>query len=207
MKPNEKVLVTAAAGGTGHFAVQLAKMQGCHVVATCGGADKAKALERLGLDRVIDYKRESVGGVLREEYPNGIDLVYEGVGGAMLRTCLDGLAPRGRLILVGYIAEYPHSKDCALSGRPIGDGLPCAADLFWGGTTIERDRQTIYGGVMPKDPQDIQRCRAKVFRLYEEGRLSAWIDRSNRYVGLESIPDAIDGMLKGGHIGKVVVEI
>jgi NADPH-dependent curcumin reductase CurA len=50
------VLVTAAAGGTGQFAVQLAKLAGCHVVATCGGADKAKLLRELGVDRVINYQ-------------------------------------------------------------------------------------------------------------------------------------------------------
>jgi NADPH:quinone reductase-like Zn-dependent oxidoreductase len=50
------VLVTAAAGGTGQFAVQLAKLAGCHVVATCGGAAKAQLLRQLGVDRVIDYK-------------------------------------------------------------------------------------------------------------------------------------------------------
>jgi NADPH:quinone reductase-like Zn-dependent oxidoreductase len=50
------VLVTAAAGGTGQFAVQLAKLAGCHVVATCGGASKARLLQQLGVDRVIDYK-------------------------------------------------------------------------------------------------------------------------------------------------------
>jgi NADPH:quinone reductase-like Zn-dependent oxidoreductase len=57
-KPRKQktVLVTAAAGGTGQFAVQLAKLAGCHVVATCGGAAKAQLLRRLGVDRVIDYK-------------------------------------------------------------------------------------------------------------------------------------------------------
>jgi NADPH:quinone reductase-like Zn-dependent oxidoreductase len=52
----KSVLVTAAAGGTGQFAVQLAKLAGCHVVATCGGADKARLLRELGVDRVINYK-------------------------------------------------------------------------------------------------------------------------------------------------------
>lgn len=58
LKRGEKVLVTAAAGGTGQFAVQLAKLAGCHVVATCGGASKAAMLKALGADRVIDYKTE-----------------------------------------------------------------------------------------------------------------------------------------------------
>lgn len=55
-KKKPSVLVTAAAGGTGQFAVQLAKLAGCHVVATCGGADKARLLRELGVDRVINYK-------------------------------------------------------------------------------------------------------------------------------------------------------
>lgn len=60
LKAGEKVLVTAAAGGTGQFAVQLAKLAGCHVIATCGGPDKAVMLKRLGADRVIDYKTEDL---------------------------------------------------------------------------------------------------------------------------------------------------
>ena len=52
------VLVTAAAGGTGHFAVQIAKLKGCHTIATCGTQEKAKKLKELGADRVINYKEE-----------------------------------------------------------------------------------------------------------------------------------------------------
>lgn len=52
------VLVTAAAGGTGHFAVQIARLQGCHTIATCGSEEKAAKLRSLGADRVINYKQE-----------------------------------------------------------------------------------------------------------------------------------------------------
>lgn len=71
VKAGETVLVTAAAGGLGHFAVQLAKLNGCHVIATCGSADKAQALLDLGADRVIQYKREDVDQALAAEYPAG----------------------------------------------------------------------------------------------------------------------------------------
>ena len=60
LKSGETVLVTAAAGGTGQFAVQLAKLAGCHVIATCGGPEKADMLRLLGVDRVIDYKKEQL---------------------------------------------------------------------------------------------------------------------------------------------------
>lgn len=63
MGTGETVLVTAAAGGTGQFAVQLAKLAGNTVVATCGGPEKAALLRSLGVDRVIDYRKEDVGQV------------------------------------------------------------------------------------------------------------------------------------------------
>ncbi|KAI3788412.1 hypothetical protein L2E82_01177 [Cichorium intybus] len=63
MESGKTVLVTAAAGGTGQFAVQVAKLAGNKVVATCGGKDKATLLRDLGVDRVIDYKEESIENV------------------------------------------------------------------------------------------------------------------------------------------------
>ena len=56
MRSGETVLVTAAAGGTGQFVVQLAKAAGNCVVATCGDAEKAALLQKLGADRVINYR-------------------------------------------------------------------------------------------------------------------------------------------------------
>ena len=69
LRSGETVLVTAAAGGTGQFAVQLAKSAGARVVATCGGAAKAALLQRLGADRVIDYHVEDIKAVLKHEFP------------------------------------------------------------------------------------------------------------------------------------------
>ena len=60
MGTGETVLVTAAAGGTGMFAVQLAKLAGNHVIGTCSSASKAALLKSLGVDRVVNYKTESL---------------------------------------------------------------------------------------------------------------------------------------------------
>jgi hypothetical protein len=232
MRPSDTVLVTAAAGGTGHFAVQLAKRMGCvltptrasppptapkgalrqrenrtprdwadphpptdeeaqcaalpaltslslsagaarcrvrveaaprspaltmagrcHVVGTCGGAAKVAALRELGCDRIIDHTVEDVGRVLKTEYPDGIDLVYEGVGGAMLETALENLAEEGRLLVVGYISEYPHKN--AESGRPAASAATIAEGLFWSGDTVMRGKQTIRGNVWPKGDRQV----------------------------------------------------
>jgi hypothetical protein len=87
------VLVTAAAGGTGQIAVQLAKLAGHTVVATCGGEAKVEMLKRLGADRVINYRKEKVRDVLRAEFKKGVDLAYESVGGEMFAAAVDALAP------------------------------------------------------------------------------------------------------------------
>ncbi|XP_030845615.1 prostaglandin reductase-3-like [Strongylocentrotus purpuratus] len=88
MKAGENVLITAAAGGTGQFAVQLAKLAGCHVIGTCSTDSKVEFLKNIGCDRPINYKKENLKDVLRSEYPQGIDVVYETIGGEMFSTCL-----------------------------------------------------------------------------------------------------------------------
>ena len=74
MRSGETVLVTAAAGGLGQFVVQLAKQAGNTVIATCGTNDKARLLRRLGADRVINYRKESLKEVLKKEYPTASSL-------------------------------------------------------------------------------------------------------------------------------------
>ena len=93
MRSGETVLVTGASGGTGLFAVQLAALAGNTVIGTCGSEDKAEVLRRLGCARAINYKAEDVEAVLRAEYPRGVDLVFEGVGGRMLAACRCRCAP------------------------------------------------------------------------------------------------------------------
>jgi hypothetical protein len=69
LAPGMTVLVTAAAGGTGQFAVQLAKLAGCHVVATCSSEAKAQLLRSLGADRVLNHRTQDLKQQLRQHYP------------------------------------------------------------------------------------------------------------------------------------------
>lgn len=84
--------------------------------------------------------------MLRSEYPEGIDVAYEGVGGPLRDAVLDNLSKRGRMLVVGYISEYPHVKpdDGEAEGRR---GLPPAQELFWQGKTVHIGDQTVYGNV------------------------------------------------------------
>jgi NADPH:quinone reductase-like Zn-dependent oxidoreductase len=91
VEPGESVLVTAAASGTGHLAVQLAKALGAaRVVAAVGSADKAGFARQCGADEVVTYSRPSWG--------DPVDLVLDGVGGDFVQRGVDTLAPFGRLV-------------------------------------------------------------------------------------------------------------
>jgi len=106
LKSGETILVTAAAGGTGNWAVQLAKLAGAHVIGTCSTDDKIQFLRELGCDRPINYKKEDLSQILKKEYPKGIDVVFESVGGDIFETCVNNLALKGRLIIVGMVSGY-----------------------------------------------------------------------------------------------------
>lgn len=93
IKTGDVVLVTAA-GGTGHCAVQLALQAGAHVIGTCRSPAKVKFLQQLGCDRAINYCEENLAQVLKTEYPQGVDLVYESVGRELFDICVENLAKR-----------------------------------------------------------------------------------------------------------------
>jgi hypothetical protein len=59
----------------------------------------------------------------------------------------------------------------------------------------------------PQDPKLIRRCKRHVFELFEAGELRAWVDLSHGFRGVQGIPAAVDYMLAGGHVGKVVVPL
>eukprot|EP00537_Pseudo-nitzschia_pungens_P012817 CAMPEP_0172385572 /NCGR_PEP_ID=MMETSP1061-20121228/3236_1 /TAXON_ID=37318 /ORGANISM="Pseudo-nitzschia pungens, Strain cf. pungens" /LENGTH=380 /DNA_ID=CAMNT_0013114655 /DNA_START=110 /DNA_END=1252 /DNA_ORIENTATION=- len=204
IQPGETVLITAAAGGAGHFAVQFAKLAGCQVIGTCGSDEKARVLETLGCDHVINYKTKDVEAELRRIAPDGLDVVLEGVGGVMLKTALECLAPEGRLLQIGYISEYPHNDAGANENAKHDLDTP---ELFWKSQTIRRGRQTIYGNAWPKDFGLVASSKNRVLDLYAENKLQSIVDKSPEFVGLESVSDAINHMLSGKTIGKVVVKI
>ena len=82
------VLVTACCGATGSFAVQEALARGATVVGTVGSDAKAAAARALGVSRVVNYKAEKLGAVLAAEFPEGVAVAYEGVGGALLKDAV-----------------------------------------------------------------------------------------------------------------------
>ncbi|RUS77433.1 hypothetical protein EGW08_014811 [Elysia chlorotica] len=201
LKKGENVLVTAAAGATGQFAVQLAKLAGCHVIGTCSSEEKAAFLKSIGCDRPIIYNKESVEDVLKKEYPKGVDVVYECIGNEMFETCLKNLSTFGRLIVIGAISGYEMGgsrENPSPSSHIPFMLLQKSADL----------RGFFLPQYLSEIPEHIQRLSA----LIASGQLKAAVDDGTgsdkgQFKGIDMIYDAVDYMYAKKNTGKVVVAI
>jgi NADPH-dependent curcumin reductase CurA len=107
LRPTDRVLISAAAGGVGQVAVQIARHEGCRVVGIAGGAEKcAFVAGELGAAAAIDYKAETdLSSSLARACPQGVDLYFDNVGGPTLDAALAHLRPGGRVVLCGRISE------------------------------------------------------------------------------------------------------
>ncbi|XP_064197762.1 prostaglandin reductase 3-like [Anguilla rostrata] len=196
----QTVLVTAAAGGTGQFAVQFAKMAKCHVVGTCSSDEKSGFLKTIGCDRPINYRSEDLAGVLQREYPRGLDVVYESVGGSVFDLAVNRLAQKGRLIVIGFISGY----QTASGVQPVKAGtLPIKL--------LQRSA-SVRGFFLPHFLSDYGEAMADMLRMCESGELVCEVDvgemtPEGRFVGLESVYRAVDHMYAGKNLGKVVVQL
>jgi hypothetical protein len=194
MTSGETVLVTAAAGGTGQYAVQLAKLAGNHVIGTCSTDEKAAFLRELGCDRVINYKQENVGEVLRAEYPKGINLIYECVGGEIFDACVKNLALKGRLVVIGSISEYENERAERVTQPRIYNYLLLKS-------------ASVRGMFLPNHYREYSADHMRLLMdLYHSGKLTIMID-AKTFRGLEAVSDAVEYLHSGASIGKVVVRL
>ncbi|OQR83480.1 alcohol dehydrogenase [Achlya hypogyna] len=196
MKQGEVVLVTAAAGATGLFAVQLAKLAGNTVIGTCSSKEKQEFLLGLGCDRAIDYTKEDVGAVLKKEFPRGVNLVFESVGGDMLETCVSNVARHGRIVVIGAISGYQDSS--SWDGKAGGSG-PLSTALLSKSASLRGfflNHHIVHFGAHAR----------KLGTLVHKGLLDPGVDPTP-FHGLESVADAIEYMYARKNVGKLVVSV
>ncbi|MBN3296194.1 PTGR3 reductase, partial [Amia calva] len=200
LSEGEKVLVTAAAGGTGQFAVQFAKKAKCHVIGTCSSDIKAGFLKSIGCDRPVNYKAEDLPVMLHREYPKGIDVVYESVGGDMFDMAINRLAIKGRMIVIGFISGYQTGSGL----KPVRTGTLPAKLL--------QKSASVQGFFLPHFLSEYSEAMKHMLEMYEHGELVCEVDMGEmapegKFLGLESVFRAVDYMYLGKNIGKIVVEL
>ena len=109
-KAGETVLVSGAAGAVGSAVGQIAKIKGCRAVGIAGGPTKcARLIEEYGFDASIDYRGKDLHALeaeIKAAAPNGVDIIFENVGGDILEAGITNLNDHARVILCGLISEY-----------------------------------------------------------------------------------------------------
>lgn len=192
LKRGETVAISAAAGGLGHLAVQIAKLHDCHVIAICGGAAKADFVRSLGADRVIDYRTESVREVLDGEYPDRIDLALDTVGGELFDAMVDNLADHGRLVISGWASDMVDDQPTPITAPRIGH------KLYYKGASVRAFMNALHTPHWPG-------AREKLFQLYADGALRVRAEVLGN--GIEAVPDAVEALLASQTMGKAVVRL
>lgn len=191
-KPGENVFISAAAGGVGIAAGQLAKLKGCRVVGSTGTDEKVKLLkEEFGFDDAFNYKKEpDLDAALSKYFPKGIDIYFENVGGKTLEAVLNHVNTYARIPLCGMISQY---------------------NKVWTEREGVRNLLNMVGkevrmqGFMLRSYQD----RSIDFMKEMEGYLKnkKITTKHKMYDGIESFLDSFGSLFSSSNIGKVVLQL
>lgn len=209
LAPGETVLVHAAAGGVGSAAVQLARAAGARVIATVGSDGKADFVRGLGVDRVINYRTDDfAASALEATDGRGVDVCFDGVGGATTVSSLRCLARGGRHLCVGFASGIEAEEVPLISGRALCFGNfdllgvilayvdPAHAPYVTDHVSVPVPRFN------PPTTDIGQRVQAHLLELLSEGRIRPTIGAT---VAFEDLPRALENMESRRTVGRTAV--
>ena len=189
-KEGDTVVVSGAAGATGSVAGQIAKIKGCRVIGLAGGAKKCRWLtEEANFDAAIDYKKANLNESLRELCPEGIDVVFDNVGGEFLNLSLTHLAMNAKVVLCGAISTY-------------NDETPTPGPSNYMSLVIMRAKME---GFIVLDYLDrFPEAASKLRQWVEEEEINYLEDIQE---GIENAPDTLVRLFTGQNFGKQLLKI
>jgi NADPH-dependent curcumin reductase CurA len=187
-RPGETVVVSAASGAVGSVVGQLAKIMGCRAVGVAGGRAKCDyVVKELGLDACADYKAECFREDFKAATANGIDVVFENVGGLVFDSALARMNPFGRVAVCGLIAGY-NGQDISI--RNV--------------RSILVNRLLVQGFIVSEHMELWPQALKELEQHVVAKRIKY---RETVAQGLESAPRAFIGLLKGENFGKQLVKL
>jgi hypothetical protein len=195
-KAGETVVVSAASGAVGQVVGQLARIRGARAVGIAGGAAKcAFVTGELGFEACLDHRGPDLGAALDAACPEGVDVYWENVGGAVQAAVFPRLRDFGRMVMCGMIAQYNTTSGAAAAGAPPGPNLG----------PLVRKRLRVQGFIVNDTgwPR-YARFRAEMLGHIAAGRLR-W--REDVVRGLDAAPEAFRGLLEGRNFGKLIVAL
>jgi NADPH-dependent curcumin reductase CurA len=188
-KAGETAVITAASGAVGSVAGQLAKRAGARVVGVAGGPAKcAFVTGELGFDACVDHKAPGFAQALAAACPDGIDVYFENVGGAVQAAAFPLLNFFSRVVMCGMVSQANAAE------FPPGPNL---------GFVVGK-RVRIQGLIVFDKPERYAEWRALAGPWVADGSLRY---REDVVEGLENAPAALAGLLRGDNFGKLVVKV
>jgi NADPH-dependent curcumin reductase CurA len=193
--PGETVVVAAASGPVGSLVGQLARIAGARAVGIAGGPQKcAFVKDELGFDAVVDHKAGDFAARLEAACPDGIDVYFESVGGAVWQAVLPLLNKFARVPVCGLIAQY--------NSVGPGDGIDRLPATM---RAILTKSLTVRGFINYDFAADHYAAFLReVGAGIPDGRIRY---REDFVDGLEKAPQAFIGMLEGRNFGKLIVRV
>lgn len=193
-KPGETVVVAAATGPVGSAVGQIARIQGSRAVGIAGGPEKRRALiEDFGFDAALDHRAPGFAEDLAAACPNGIDVYFENVGGAVWSAVLPLLNDFARVPVCGLVAHYNEPQPPASPDR-----MPQLMRL------ILSRRLTLRGFIVSDFVGQHVAFQRDMSAWVREGKVRY---REDVVDGLEAAPGALIGLLKGRNFGKLLVRL
>jgi NADPH-dependent curcumin reductase CurA len=189
-RSGETLVVSAAAGAVGSIACQIGKILGMRVVGIAGTAEKcAWLVDTLGIDAAINYKTGNLWNALAGACPEGVDVGFENVGGAVLEAVIDRLNLHGRIALCGMVSQYNATR-------------PLSAPRNLGYLVSKRARLE---GFIVLDflPRSSEATR-QLIEWHQAGKLTYRVDMID---GLEMAPYGLSRLLAGENTGKLIVRV
>lgn len=190
-KPGQTVVVSGAAGAVGSIVGQIAKIKGCRTVGIAGGDEKiAWILKECGYDAAFNYKTtENYSAKLKELCPNGIDVYFDNVGGAITDAVFGQLNVGVRISICGQISQYNDTK-VEMGPRLLGALIVARAKVQG---FLVSDYAPRFGSAL-----------AEMAGWLKAGKLKY---REDIVDGFENLPKAFIGLLQGENVGKRLVKV
>jgi len=182
----ESLLVLGAGGNVGLTAVEIGKLMGARVIAAASTEEKLQLCRERGADETINYATEDLKERTKElTGGNGVDVVYDCVGGAYAEAALRAIGWEGRFLVIGFTAGIP--------------AIPLNLTLLKSCQIVG----VFYGAMTARDPVLRDAVAAELIELTASGKLRPHI--SGRYP-LERAGEALRSMMDRQALGKIVIE-
>ena len=184
------VLVSGAAGATGSIVGQLAKIAGCTVIGIAGGAEKcAWLVEEAGYDHAIDYKAGPIRDQIKAIAPNGVNVIFDNVGGKILNDMLSQIATGARVVICGGISRYETGT------------LPAGPENYF---NLVFRRARMEGFIVIDWISEFPAIRKRMVDLIQQGRLTY---REDIQTGFENAPATLQRLFSGANKGKQLLRL